>query len=243
MNKDKQLKAILPSGFQDTWGEALSLKKKLLGIIERNFIKFGFSPLETSPMELSSIIGNSLAEDEENPMADIFTFDENGTDVSLRYDLSQGFIRFYSQNYLDLPNPYKRYQIGTVFRREKPGNGRYKSFGQCDVDIIGKFDKKQANAELCNIISSTFLEMGLKKSDFVINVSNRKIVQGLMQDLKITDDKQRQKVLRAIDKLDKPGFGIKGVEELLKKERTDASGAVTLGANLSDEQASRIIEF
>ena len=107
MNKDKQLKAILPSGFQDTWGDALSLKKKLLGIIERNFIKFGFSPLETSPMELSSIIGNSLAEDEENPMADIFTFDENGTDVSLRYDLSQGFIRFYSQNYLDLPNPYK----------------------------------------------------------------------------------------------------------------------------------------
>ena len=243
MDKEKQLKAILPSGFQDTWGDALVLKKKLISIIEKNFIKFGFSPLETSPMELSSIIGNSLAEDEENPMADIFTYDENGTDVSLRYDLSQGCIRFYSQNYLDLPNPFKRYQISTVFRREKPGNGRYKSFDQCDVDIIGKFDKKQANAELCNIISSTFLEMGLKKSDFVINVSNRKIVQGLMQDLKIIDEKQRQKVLRAIDKLDKPGFGIKGVEELLKKERTDASGAVTLGANLSDDQASRIIEF
>ena len=243
MNKEKQLKAILPSGFQDTWGDALVLKKKLISIIEKNFIKFGFSPLETSPMELSSIIGNSLAEDEENPMADIFTYDENGTDVSLRYDLSQGCIRFYSQNYLDLPNPFKRYQISTVFRREKPGNGRYKSFDQCDVDIIGKFEKKQTNAELCNIISSTFLEMGLKKSDFVINVSNRKIVQGLMQDLKIIDEKQRQKVLRAIDKLDKPGFGIKGVEELLKKERTDASGAVTIGANLSDDQASRIIEF
>ena len=62
MNKEKQLKAILPSGFQDTWGDALALKKKLLGIIEKNFIKYGFSPLETSPMELSSIIGNSLAE-------------------------------------------------------------------------------------------------------------------------------------------------------------------------------------
>ncbi len=243
MNKNKQLKAILPSGFQDTWGDALALKKKLLGVIERNFVKFGFSPLETSPMELSSIIGNSLAEDEENPMAGIFTYDENGTDISLRYDLSQNLIRFYSQFYLDLPNPYKRYEIGTVFRREKPGNGRYKSFGQCDVDIIGKFDKKQANAELCNIISSTFLEMGLKKSDFVINVSNRKIVQGLMQDLKIIDEKQRQKVLRAIDKLDKKGFGIKGVEELLKKERIDASGAITTGANLSNKQASRIIEF
>ena len=83
MNKEKQLKAILPSGFQDTWGDALALKKKLLGIIEKNFIKYGFSPLETSPMELSSIIGNSLAEDEENPMADIFTYDENGINVSL----------------------------------------------------------------------------------------------------------------------------------------------------------------
>ena len=243
MNKDKQIKATLPSGFKDRSGNELALKKKLLDIIEKNFIKFGLSPLETTPMELSSIIGNSLAEDDENPMADIFTFDDSGIDISLRYDLSQGCIRYYSQNYLSLPNPYKRYQIDTVYRREKPGNGRYKSFGQCDVDIIGKFDLKQANAELCNVISSTFIDCGLDKSDFVINVSNRKIVQGLMDDLKITDQKQKQKVLRAIDKLDKEGFGFKGVEELLKRERKDSSGAITKGADLSDEQASKIIEF
>jgi len=243
MNKDKQIKATLPSGFKDRSGNELALKKKLLDIIEKNFIKFGFSPLETTPMELSSIIGNSLAEDDENPMADIFTFDDSGIDISLRYDLSQGCIRYYSQNYLSLPNPYKRYQIDTVYRREKPGNGRYKSFGQCDVDIIGKFDLKQANAELCNVISSTFIDCGLDKSDFVINVSNRKIVQGLMDDLKIKDQKQKQKVLRAIDKLDKEGFGFKGVEELLKRERKDSSGAITIGADLSDEQASKIIEF
>ena len=123
MNKDKRIKAILPKGFKDRSGYELALKKKLLNIIEKNFIKFGFSPLETTPMELSSIIGNSLAEDDENPMADIFKFDDSGTDISLRYDLSQGCIRYYSQNYLELPNPYKRYQIDTVFRREKPGNG------------------------------------------------------------------------------------------------------------------------
>ena len=228
MNKEKQIKATLPSGFKDRSGDELALKKKLLNIIEKNFIKFGFSPLETSPMELSSVIGNSLAEDDENPMADIFTFDDAGTDISLRYDLSQGCIRYYSQNYLELPNPYKRYQVGeTVYRREKPGNGRFKSFGQCDVDIIGKFDVKQANAELCNIIASTFIECGLKKSEFVINISNRKIVQGLMDELKIVDEKQKQKVLRAIDKLDKEGFGFKGVEELLKTERKDSSGAIT----------------
>ena len=244
MNKDKQIKATLPNGFKDRSGDELALKKKLLDIIEKNFVKFGFSPLETSPMELSSVIGNSLAEDDDNPMADIFTFDDSGTDISLRYDLSQGCIRYYSQNYLELPNPYKRYQVGeTVYRREKPGNGRFKSFGQCDVDIIGKFDVKQANAELCNIIASTFIECGLKKSEFVINISNRKIVQGLMNELKIVDEKQKQKVLRAIDKLDKEGFGFKGVEELLKTERKDSSGAITRGANLSDEQASKIINF
>ena len=243
MKEEKKLISSLPNGFQDSWGNNLFLKKKLLKIIEQSFIKFGFSPLETSPMEYSSIIGNSLAEDEENPMADIFTFDDDGKDISLRYDLSVPLARFYSQNYLNLPNPYKRFQIGTVFRREKPGNGRYKSFDQCDCDIIGKFDIRQANSELINVIASTLISCGLKKSEFVISISNRKIVQGLMDQLKIVDEKQKKKVLRAIDKLDKPGFGLKGVEELLKKERRDASGAVTKGANLTDDQVKEIIDF
>jgi Histidyl-tRNA synthetase len=92
------------------------------------------------------------------------------------------------------------------------------------------------------LISNTLVDCGLKKDQFTINVSNRKIVQGLIEDLKIEKDKQI-KVMRAIDKLDKPGFGLKGVEELLKKERKDKSGAITKGANLSDEQASKILNF
>jgi len=240
--KNKLLEAELPKGFQNKWGDSLSLKKKLLKIIEKNFIKFGYSPLETSPMQLSSIIGNALSEDDENPMSDIFTYDENGTSISLRYDLSQTALNFFKQNYMDLPNPFKRYEIGTVFRRDKPGSSRYKSFDQCDVDIIGSFDSKQANADFCSIIGSTFSEF-LKKSEFVINISNRKIIQGLMDQLKIIDLKQKQKVLRSIDKLDKPGFGLKGVEELLKKERRDSSGAITKGADLNNEQSSKIINF
>ena len=242
MEKEKRLTPGLPKGFQDRWGQTLFLKKELLRIIEKNFIKFGYSPLETSPMQLSSIIGNTLSEDEENPMSDIYAYSDDGTNVSLRYDLSQGFLNFYKQNYMNLPNPIKRYEIGTVFRREKPGSNRYKSFDQCDVDVIGNFDAKQANADLCSIIGSIFTEF-LKRSEFVINVSNRKIVQGLMDQLKIVDQKQKQKVLRAIDKLDKPGFGLKGVEDLLKKERRDNSGAITKGADLNDEQSTKIIEF
>jgi len=243
MTKEKKLISNLPNGFQDCWGSTLILKKKLLKIIEQNFIKFGFSPLETSPMEFSSMIGNSLAEDEENLMSDIYTFDDDGTDISLIYDLSVPLARFYSFNYRKLPNPYKRYQMGTVFRREKSSNGRWKSFEQCDCDIVGKFDIKQANSELINVIGSTLISCGLKKSDFTISVSNRKIIQGLMDQLKIVDEKQKKKVLRAIDKYDKLGFGLKGVEELLKKERRDASGAVTKGANLRDNQAKEIIDF
>ena len=244
MNKDKKILIPgLPSGFQDRWGKTLSLKKKLLKIIEDNYISYGYSALETSPIELSSNIGNSLAEDDSNPMADIFTFNEDGKEISLRYDLSNPLARFYAQNYLELPNPYKRYQISDVFRREKQGNGRWKSFGQCDSDIIGKFNSAQANSELCNLIASTLIKCGLKKNQFVVNISNRKIVQGLMDQLKITDEKQKQKVLRAIDKLDKPGFGISGVQQLLTEKRTDDSGAVTIGAKLSADQASEIINF
>ena len=84
--------------------------------------------------------------------------------------------------------------------------------------------------------------MWFKKNQFTINVSNRKIVQGLIDDLKILEDKQI-KVIRAIDKLDKPGFGLKGVEDLLKKERKDKSGAITKGADLNDEQVSQILNF
>ena len=241
MEKEKRLTPGLPKGFQDRWGQTLFLKKELLRIIEKNFIKFGYSPLETSPMQLSSIIGNTLSEDEENPMSDIYAYSDDGTNVSLRYDLSQGFLNFYKQNYMNLPNPIKRYEIGTVFRREKPGSNRYKSFDQCDVDVIGNFDAKQANADLCSIIGSIFTEF-LKKSEFVINVSNRKIVQGLINELNISDEKQL-KVIRAIDKLDKPGFGLTGVEALLKKERKDASGAVTKGADLNDDQVKQILDF
>ena len=242
MKKEQKLTANLPKGFQNKWGEPLLLKKELLKIIEKTFVKFGYSPLETSPIQLSSIIGNTLSEDEENPMSGIYTFSDDGTDISLRYDLSQGFLNFYKQNYMNLPNPIKRYEIGTVFRREKPGSSRYKSFDQCDVDIIGNFDAKQANADLCSIIGNIF-EAFIKSSEFVINISNRKIIQGLMDQLKIVDQKQKQKVLRAIDKLDKPGFGIKGVEDLLKKERVDQSGAITIGANLNADQSSKIIDF
>ena len=240
MNKENKLNPSLPSGFEDRWGKKLVLKKQLLQVIEKNFIKFGAEPLETPSFEYTENIGSFLAEDEDNPMSDIFSFEDRDKTISLKYDLSSPLARFYAQNNQELPSIYKRYAIQNVFRNEKASNARYREFCQADFDIIGNVNSAQANAELCNLISSTLLDIGLNKDQFTINVSNRKIVQGLINDLKIPNDKQLG-VIRAIDKLDK--FGLKGVEDLLKKERKDASGAITKGADLNNEQASQILNF
>ena len=242
MNKDNKLIPGLPSGFEDRWNKTLILKKRLLKVIENNFIKYGFDPLETPSFEIAENIGSFLAEDDSNPMSDVFSFNDGEKNITLRYDLSSPLARFVAQNNQELPSIYKRYAIQNVFRNEKAGNARYREFTQADCDIIGNVNPAQANAELCNLIADTLLDCGLKKDQFIINVSNRKIVQGLIEDLKIPDEKQI-KVMRAIDKLDKPGFGLMGVEELLKKERKDKSGAITKGADLSDDQAAQILNF
>ncbi len=242
MDKENKLVPGLPPGFEDRWSNKLLLKKKLIKAIEKNFIKFGAEALETPSFEISESIGSFLAEDEANPMSDVFSFQDGEKSITLRYDLSSPLARFVAQNNQELPSIFKRYQIQNVFRNEKAGNGRYREFMQADFDIVGNVDPAQANAELCNLISNTLSDCGLNKDQFTINVSNRKIVQGLINELKISEEKQI-KVIRAIDKLDKPGFGLKGVEDLLKKERKDQSGAITKGADLTDQQAAQILNF
>jgi len=242
MNKENKLTPKLPSGFEDRWGKKIILKKKLLKAIENNFIKFGAEAIETPSFEISKNIGSFLAEDQSNPMSDVFSFQDGDESITLRYDLSSPLARFYAQNNQELPSIFKRYQIQNVFRNEKSGNGRYREFQQADFDIVGNVNPAQANSELCNLISSTLSDCGLNKDQFIINISNRKIVKGLINELNISEEKQL-KVIRAIDKLDKPGFGLKGVEDLLKKERKDQSGAITKGAELSDDQAAQILNF
>ena len=242
MSEKNKLIPGLPSGFEDRWNKTLILKKRLLKVIENNFIRYGFDPLETPSFEIAENIGSFLAEDDNNPMSDVFSFNDGEKNITLRYDLSSPLARFVAQNNQELPSIYKRYAIQNVFRNEKSGNARFREFTQADCDIVGNVNPAQANAELCNLVASTLIECGLKKDQFTINVSDRKIIQGLIQDLKIPANKEI-KVMRAIDKLDKPDFGIKGVEDLLKKERKDKSGAITKGADLNDDQVSKILNF
>jgi len=240
MSKEEKIIPGLPSGFEDRWSSKLALKKKLIEIIENNFLKYGFSALETPSFEISKNIGSFLADDEANPMS-VFTFNDDKEKITLRYDLSSPLSRFVAQNFREIAFPYKRYAIGNVWRNEKSGNARYREFTQADVDIIGSVNKSQADAEICNIIADTLTKCGLSEKQFKVSISNRKIVQGLINNLKINNKSQEMKVIRAIDKLDR--IGLNGVEDLLKKERLDASGAITKGANLSDTQASEILNF
>ena len=189
MSKENKLVPGLPSGFEDRWDKKLLLKKKLLKAIEKNFIKFGAEALETPSFEISENIGSFLAEDEANPMSDVFSFQDGEKNITLRYDLSSPLARFVAQNNQELPLPYKRYAIQNVFRNEKAGNARYREFTQADCDIVGNVNPSQSNAELCNLIASTLINCGLKKDQFIINVSNRKIIQGLLEDLKIPEKK------------------------------------------------------
>ena len=240
MKKDKNLIPSLPKGFRDRWGKELALKKKILSKAEKTFIKYGFVPLETPPMEISSNIGSFLTNDKENPMSDVFSFSDEKESLTLRYDMSAPLARFVAQNYRDLVFPFKRYAYGDVFRREKPDNARYRSFMQFDADIIGNVNESQADGEICNIIADTFKSCGLKKDQFIINVSNRKIIQGLLSDIKINEE-QEIKVIRAIDKLDR--LGIQAVKDLLQEGRKDESGAITKGANLTKIQTDAILNL
>ena len=107
-----------------------------------------------------------------------------------------------TNNFRNLVFPYKRFAYGNVFRQEKADSARFRSFAQLDADIIGDVNPSQADAEICNIIGESFKKIGLTDKQFTINVSNKKILQGLINDLKIEENKQ-YKVLKSIDKLDR----------------------------------------
>ena len=232
MSKQKKLKPELASGFRDRKGNELILKDRLIEIIKRNFQLFGFEPLETPGFELSENIGKFLP-DEDRPMAGVFGFKDEKDWISLRYDLTAPLARYVSENFDNLSKPFKRYQVGSVWRNEKPGPGRYREFTQIDADIVGT-KSVLADADMCVLLVDTLNKCGLDKNEYLIKVSNRKLIQGLLEELKVTSDLKKLTAIRAADKLDR--VGISGVRALLGKGRKDKSGDFTKGAGLTENQ-------
>ena len=176
----------------------------------------------------------------DRPSGGVFSFqDEDDQWISMRYDLTAPLARYVAENYQFIPKPFKRYQVGSVWRNEKPGPGRYREFIQFDADAIG-ISNNYVDAELCVMVAKIFLELGFTAKEYKVKYSSRVIWEDLFKKINL-DEIQIPAVLRAVDKLDR--LGIDGVKELLLEGRKDKSGDFMQGVNLKDSQANEILDF
>lgn len=239
MNKINKPKAQLPKGFRDSTEENIDIRNQVIAIIRNECEKFGFKNIETPALEYTEALGKFLP-DVDRPSGGVFSFqDEDDQWMSMRYDLTAPLARYVAENYQFIPKPFKRYQVGSVWRNEKPGPGRYREFIQFDADAIG-ISNNYVDAELCVMVAKIFLELGFTAKEYKVKYSSRVIWEDLFKKINL-DEIQIPVVLRAVDKLDR--LGIDGVKELLLEGRQDKSGDFMQGVNLKDSQANEILEF
>ncbi|MDC0903696.1 histidine--tRNA ligase [Pelagibacteraceae bacterium] len=238
MTKDKKNKPSkeLPLGFVDRQEKELLVRDFIISNIKEVMIKYGFQYLETPSFEYSDSIGKFLP-DKDRPDEGVFSFQDENKWLSLRYDLTAPLARYVAKNYLEIPKPFKRYQLGTVWRNEKPGPGRFREFLQFDADFVGT-KSLQADAELCVMISEILEECGLKKEEYIIKISSRKITEELFKKINLENNDKKLITLRALDKIDRLGW--ESVKQLLGEGRKDKSGDFTKGANLSSSNIKTI---
>ena len=193
-------------GFMELLPQEQIIFNQIKEKIQKSYEKFGFLPLDTPIIEDSNVL---LAKAGGETEKQIYRFNKGDNDLSLRFDLTVPLSKYVAKNYNDLSFPFRRYQIGKVYRGERPQKGRFREFYQCDIDIIGDGELSNLNdAELPAVIYNTFKEVGFEK--FTICINNRKILNGLFSSLELKD--KSTEILRIIDKLEKIG------DEAVKEE-------------------------
>ncbi len=186
-------------GFMELLPEEQILFDQIKTTIEKTYQKFGFLPLDTPIIELSEVL---LAKAGGETEKQIYRFEKGDTDLSLRFDLTVPLAKFVAKNYGNLSFPFRRYQIGKVYRGEKAQKGRFREFYQCDIDVIGDGELSIINdAEMPSVIYNVFKELGF--DDFTIKINNRKLLNGLFQS--INQKENSVEILRIIDKIEKIG--------------------------------------
>ncbi|MFA5899824.1 MAG: histidine--tRNA ligase [Hyphomicrobium sp.] len=239
--KDSRPTPRLPRGLRDIEAAELRQQQIMLATIRAVYERYGFEPLETPAFEYTDALGKFLP-DQDRPNEGVFSLqDEDEQWMSLRYDLTAPLARYVAQHYQDMPKPFRRYAVGHVFRNEKPGPGRFRQFMQFDADTVGA-ESVAADAEMCMLAADTLEALGIKRGDYVIKVSNRKILDGLREVVGLNGEENDAKwlvAMRALDKLDR--LGPAGVRELLGKGRKDESGDYTSGAELDAEAVDTIM--
>lgn len=232
----------LPKGLRDVFAADVVARRRMIDVIREVYERYGFAPLETPAFEYLDALGKHLPESD-MPSGGVFAFrDEDTSWLALRYDLTAPLARIFSERRNDIPFPFRRYQVGPVWRNEKPGPGRFREFYQFDIDTVGT-DSMAADAEVCCVLADSLEALGIGRGDYLIRVNNRKALNGVLEVAGIAyeDERTSLTVLRAIDKLDR--LGIKGVSQLLGRGRTDESGDFTEGAHLREEQIQLIINL
>jgi histidyl-tRNA synthetase len=229
--------ARLPKGLSDIPAGDIRASEEMLAKIRRVFESYGFEPLDTPAIEYSDALGKFLP-DQDRPNEGVFSFKDDEQWLSLRYDLTAPLARYVAENYQRLPKPFRRYQVGPVWRNEKPGPGRFRQFTQFDADTVGA-SSVAADAELCMLAADTLEALGIPRGQYVVKVNSRKVLDGVLEACNVTAASQRLAVLRAIDKLDRLGLG--GVKALLGEGRKDESGDFTKGAGLTAKQIAPVL--
>jgi len=244
-SKPQKLKARLPRGLADRGPAEIAATRQMVEAIRVVFERYGFEPVETPAIEYTDTLGKFLP-DQDRPNEGVFSFqDDDEQWLSLRYDLTAPLARYVAERIgtEGFVLPFRSYRHGWVFRNEKPGPGHFRQFMQFDADTVGA-PSMAADAEICMLAADTMESLGIKPSQYVVKVNNRKVLDGVMEAVNLGGDAnagKRLAVLRAIDKLDR--LGIEAVQFLLGPGRRDESGDFTKGAGLNDLQITRIINF
>ena len=220
--KEKVEPKTLP-GFMELMPQDQILFDKMKNTIESVYSSYGFYPLDTPIIELSSVL---LAKAGGETEKQIYRFNKGDNDLSLRFDLTVPLAKYVANRSNELIFPFKRYQIGKVYRGERPQKGRFREFYQCDIDVIGNETLSILyDAEIPSIICDLFKKLNI--GDFTIRINNRKILTGFFNSLelnsKVTD------ILRIIDKIEKIG------EDEVKSELSLL--------DIDSDKVSKIIDF
>lgn len=212
------------SGFVELLPKQQIVMENIMSVLRDTYSLFGFTPLDTPVIESSEVL---LAKAGGETEKQIYRFSKGDNDLSLRFDLTVPLAKYVALHYADLAFPFRRYQIGKVYRGERAQRGRFREFYQADIDIIGDGKLDIANeAEIPSIIYQTFSRLGLKK--FQIRVNNRKILNGFYAMLGLTE--VSGDIMRTVDKLEK--IGAEKVKALLTGE-----------TGISEEKAGEILKF
>jgi len=223
MNDNKIVEPRTLPGFMELLPTEQIQFNQIKQVIQETYEKFGFLPIDTPIIESSEVL---LAKAGGETEKQIYRFNKGDTDLALRFDLTVPLAKYVAKNYGVLSFPFRRYQIGKVYRGERTQRGRYREFYQCDIDIIGDGELGIMNdAEIPSIIYQIFSKLNFGK--FTIRFNNRKLLGGFFSSLNLED--KITDILRIVDKIEKAGE--QAVKEMLSE------------LEINEEIANRIIEF